>query len=150
LCELAGPVTGAIQLPLRLDWPEWAVFHLDDPAERNVMYERVIRRKRSREVGRVDIDAIRELTRSYGEMDNRLGGGKLRSSVASYLDDHVSLLLTAGSYQETGRLTSARSVRYVRDLVRVLRPRADVPAVRDFTAEVRERLPAAAGHAAHR
>ena len=34
--------------------------------------------------------------------------------------------------------------------VRTLRPRADVPAVRDFTAEVRERLPAAAGHAAPR
>jgi hypothetical protein len=50
----------------------------------------------------------------------------------------------------TVRLTSARSVRYVRDLVRILRPRADVPAVRDFTAEVRERLPAAAGHAAPR
>jgi hypothetical protein len=50
----------------------------------------------------------------------------------------------------TVRLTSARSVRYVRDLVRTLRPQADVPAVRDFTAEVRERLPAAAGHAAPR
>jgi hypothetical protein len=43
LGELAGPVTGAIQLPLRIDWSERAVFHLDNPAERNVMYERVIR-----------------------------------------------------------------------------------------------------------
>lgn len=43
LGELAGPVSGAVQLPLRLDWSERAVFHLDDPAERNVMYERVIR-----------------------------------------------------------------------------------------------------------
>jgi hypothetical protein len=50
----------------------------------------------------------------------------------------------------TVRLTSARSVRYVRDLVRRLRPRAGVPAVRDFTAEVCERLPAAAGHAGRR
>lgn len=50
----------------------------------------------------------------------------------------------------TVRLTSARSVHYVRDLVRRLRPRADVPAVRDFTVEVAERLPAAAGHAAPR
>ena len=50
----------------------------------------------------------------------------------------------------TVRLTSACSIRYVRDLVRILRPQADVPAVRDFTAEVRERLPAAAGHAAPR
>jgi hypothetical protein len=62
----------------------------------------------TRQVGRADIDAIRELTRSYREMDNRLGGGKLRSSVVSYLDDHVSRLLTAGSYrEETGRQLAA-------------------------------------------
>jgi len=41
-------------------------------------------------------------------MDNRLGGGKLGSSVVSYLDDHVSRLLTAGSHQEeTGRQLAA-------------------------------------------
>jgi hypothetical protein len=51
-------------------------------------------------VGRADIDAIRELTRSYREMDNRLGAGKLRSAVVTYLDDHVSRLLTGGSYRE--------------------------------------------------
>jgi hypothetical protein len=61
-----------------------------------------------RKVGRADIDAIRELTRSYREMDNRLGGGKLRTTIVSYLDDHVSGLLTAGSYQEeTGRQLAA-------------------------------------------
>jgi XTP/dITP diphosphohydrolase len=38
----------------------------------------------------------------------------------------------------------------IRDPSRTLRQRADVQAVRDFTAEVRERLPAAAGHAAPR
>jgi hypothetical protein len=43
LGELAGPLTGVIRLPLRLDWSEQTEFHLDDPAERNVMYERVIR-----------------------------------------------------------------------------------------------------------
>jgi hypothetical protein len=43
----------------------------------------------------------------------------------------------------TARLGSARSVRYVRDLVRRLRPHADIPAVRDFMAGVRDRLPAA-------
>jgi hypothetical protein len=43
LGELAGPVAGTIRLPLRLDWSERAEFHLDDPAERNLMYERVIR-----------------------------------------------------------------------------------------------------------
>jgi hypothetical protein len=50
----------------------------------------------------------------------------------------------------TVRLTSARSVRYLRNLIRLLRPCVDAPAVRDFTAEVRERLPAAAGHAGPR
>jgi hypothetical protein len=43
LGELAGPLTGVVQLPVRLDWSERTEFHLDDPAERNVMYERVIR-----------------------------------------------------------------------------------------------------------
>ena len=62
----------------------------------------------TRKVGRADIDAIRELTHSYREMDNRLGGGKLRTSIVSYLDDHVSRLLTAGSYrEETGRQLAA-------------------------------------------
>ena len=62
----------------------------------------------TRKVGRADIDAIRELTHSYREMDNRLGGGKLRSTIVSYLDDHVSRLLTTGSYrEETGRQLAA-------------------------------------------
>jgi hypothetical protein len=43
LAELVGPVAGVVQLPLRLDWSERAEFHLENPAERDVMYERVIR-----------------------------------------------------------------------------------------------------------
>jgi len=43
LGELDGPVTGVVQLPLRLDWSDRMVFHLEEPAERNLMYERVIR-----------------------------------------------------------------------------------------------------------
>jgi hypothetical protein len=59
-------------------------------------------------VGHADIDAIRELTHSFREMDNRLGGGKLRAAIVSYLDDHVSRLLTTGSYREqTGRQLAA-------------------------------------------
>jgi hypothetical protein len=41
--ELAGPLTGVVMLPDRLDWSERVAFHLDVPAERNLMYERVIR-----------------------------------------------------------------------------------------------------------
>jgi hypothetical protein len=61
-----------------------------------------------RRIGSADIEAIREVANSYREMDNRLGGGKLRNAVVSYLDDHVSRLLTTGSYQEeTGRQLAA-------------------------------------------
>ena len=61
-----------------------------------------------RRVGQGDIEAIRELTFSYREMDNRLGGGKLRPAIVAYLDDHVSQLLTAGIYrEETGRQLAA-------------------------------------------
>lgn len=55
-------------------------------------------------VGQSDVEAIRELTLSYRELDNRLGGGRLRTVILSYLDDHVSHLLIKGSYRaETGR-----------------------------------------------
>jgi hypothetical protein len=53
-----------------------------------------------RRIGSADVEAIRELTASYREMDNRLGGGKLRGLIVSYLDDHVSPMLTGGSYRE--------------------------------------------------
>ena len=59
-------------------------------------------------VGWADIEAIRELTLSYRELDNRLGGGRLRTVILSYLDDHVSRLLITGSYrEETGRQLAA-------------------------------------------
>lgn len=59
--ELAGPPTGVVMLPERLDWSERAAFHLDVPAERNLMYERV----------------IREATRS-GDLREYLNGAVLR------------------------------------------------------------------------
>ena len=61
-----------------------------------------------RQVGQGDIAAIRDLTASYREIDNRLGGGKLRTVIVSYLDDQVTSLLTKGSYREqTGRELAA-------------------------------------------
>ena len=54
----------------------------------------------TRQVGQADIDSIRDLTASYREIDNRLGGGRVRQAVVGYLDHHVSSLLTAGAYRE--------------------------------------------------
>ncbi|GII92517.1 hypothetical protein [Sinosporangium siamense] len=60
--------------------------------------------KGMRRVGMSDIAAIREVTRSFGELDNRFGGGRVRSAVVKYLDTAVSPLLHDGSYGDaTGR-----------------------------------------------
>ncbi|SEM85768.1 hypothetical protein [Nonomuraea pusilla] len=58
----------------------------------------------ARRVGTADIAAIHEVTRSFGELDNRFGSGRVRSSVVKYLDTAVTPLLKNGSYGEaTGR-----------------------------------------------
>lgn len=42
--ELAGPVVGEVRLPKHLDWSgARRTYHLENSAERNVLYERVIR-----------------------------------------------------------------------------------------------------------
>jgi hypothetical protein len=41
--ELAGPTHGVVHLPNHLDWSEQRVYDVDDPKQRNHMYEIVIR-----------------------------------------------------------------------------------------------------------
>ncbi|GHE46288.1 hypothetical protein GCM10017673_55290 [Streptosporangium violaceochromogenes] len=55
-----------------------------------------------RRVGMADIAAIREVTRSFGELDNRFGAGRVRAAVVKYLDTAVAPLLSEGSYGEAG------------------------------------------------
>ncbi|MFI6479680.1 hypothetical protein ACIBH1_17235 [Nonomuraea sp. NPDC050663] len=54
-----------------------------------------------RKVGQSDVAAIQEVTRSFSELDNRFGSGRVRSSVVKYLDTAVAPLLADGSYSET-------------------------------------------------
>ncbi|GGO64591.1 hypothetical protein [Nonomuraea cavernae] len=69
----------------------------------------------SRRVGRADIAAIHEVTRSFGELDNRFGGGRVRSSVIRYLDSAVSPLLKDGSYDDaTGKELAAAAAELTR------------------------------------
>ncbi|MEU1392633.1 MULTISPECIES: hypothetical protein [unclassified Nonomuraea] len=69
----------------------------------------------ARRVGRVDIAAIHEVTRSFGELDNRFGSGRVRSSVVKYLDTAVSPLLKDGSYGEsTGKQLAAAAAELTR------------------------------------
>lgn len=68
-----------------------------------------------RRVGRADIAAIHEVTRSFGELDNRFGSGRVRSSVVKYLDTAVSPLLNDGSYGEAaGRQLAAAAAELTR------------------------------------
>ncbi|MFF5212450.1 hypothetical protein [Streptosporangium sp. NPDC000396] len=69
----------------------------------------------TRRVGRADIAAIREVTRSFGELDNRFGGGRIRSAVVKYLDTAVAPLLSEGSYDEgTGKALASAAAELTR------------------------------------
>lgn len=57
-----------------------------------------------RRIGAADVEAIREMTRTYRELDNRLGGGRLRTVVVHQLDSQVTPMLRNGRYSdEIGR-----------------------------------------------
>jgi hypothetical protein len=69
----------------------------------------------SRRVGMDDIAAIREVTRSFGELDNRFGGGRVRPAVVKYLDTAVAPLLSDGSYAEnTGKALASAAAELTR------------------------------------
>jgi hypothetical protein len=55
----------------------------------------------TRQVGRADVDAIREVTQTFHRLDNLFGGGRARSTVVRYLYDEVGPLLHDGRYSET-------------------------------------------------
>ncbi|MFB9477583.1 hypothetical protein ACFFR3_49490 [Nonomuraea salmonea] len=69
----------------------------------------------TRRIGRADIAAIHEVTRSFSELDNRFGSGRVRSSVIKYLDTAVSPLLKDGAYDEaTGRKLASAAAELTR------------------------------------
>ncbi|PXX61645.1 hypothetical protein DFR70_108203 [Nocardia tenerifensis] len=53
----------------------------------------------SRRIGQSDVDAVRTMTTAFRDLDNRVGGGKVRSTVVHYLHSSVAPLLR-GSYNE--------------------------------------------------
>ncbi|MGA2826093.1 MAG: hypothetical protein ABSF03_08210, partial [Streptosporangiaceae bacterium] len=57
-----------------------------------------------RRIGTSDVAAIREISRTYRQLDNRLGSGELRGTVVHLLDGQVTPLLRQASFSEsTGR-----------------------------------------------
>jgi hypothetical protein len=56
--------------------------------------------KPTRQVGRADVDAIREVTQTFLRLDNLFGGGRARPTIVRYLHDEVAPLLQEGRYSE--------------------------------------------------
>jgi hypothetical protein len=89
-------------------------------------------------------------------MDSRFVRGRafnlslLASAHALLREPEQACLVGQQAVDLNMRLSSARSIRYVRDVARLLRPQGSAPAVREFTAQVADRMPAAAGHAVPR
>jgi hypothetical protein len=54
-------------------------------------------------VGQPEISAIRQMTRAFRDLDNRVGGGRIRSTVVQYLDASVAPLLRGSYTEEVGR-----------------------------------------------
>ncbi len=54
----------------------------------------------ARRIGQVDIEAVREVTRTFLRLDNLFGGGRARPTVVRYLHDEVAPLLREGQYCE--------------------------------------------------
>ena len=52
----------------------------------------------TRAVGMTDVQIIREMTQTFRNLDNRFGGGHIRSAVTSYLVSDVLPLLREGQY----------------------------------------------------
>lgn len=68
-----------------------------------------------RRVGASDVASIREVTRSFGELDNRFGGGSIRGPVVRYLHTAVTPLLREGSYGDaTGRALATAAAELTR------------------------------------
>lgn len=56
-----------------------------------------------RKVGTSDAEAVRSMTAAFRDLDNRVGGGRLRRTVVQYLHAEVPPLLRGSYTEQTGR-----------------------------------------------
>jgi hypothetical protein len=64
-------------------------------------------RQLGRRIGNGDIISLREIVKTYRQLDNRLGGGQLRSAVVQLLDGQVTPLLRSATFNEATGLQLA-------------------------------------------
>ncbi|MFF4027033.1 hypothetical protein ACFYY5_29710 [Nocardia elegans] len=56
-----------------------------------------------RRVGRSDVDGVRAMTTAFRDLDNRVGGGRVRATVVHYLHTSVAPLLRGNYAESVGR-----------------------------------------------
>jgi len=56
-----------------------------------------------RRIGQGDVDAVRTMTAAFRDLDNRVGGGKVRSTIVHYLHSSVAPLLQSSYTELIGR-----------------------------------------------
>ncbi|WP_405497501.1 hypothetical protein [Nocardia sp. NBC_00511] len=57
----------------------------------------------SRRVGQIDVDAVQSMATAFRDLDNKVGGGKVRSTIVQYLHSSVSPLLRGSFNEHIGR-----------------------------------------------
>ncbi|MFC3964986.1 hypothetical protein [Nocardia jiangsuensis] len=56
-----------------------------------------------RRIGQTDVDAVRTMTAAFRDLDNRVGGGKVRATIVQYLHSSVAPLLQSSYPEPIGR-----------------------------------------------
>ncbi|MRH89197.1 hypothetical protein GFY24_17365 [Nocardia sp. SYP-A9097] len=57
----------------------------------------------SRRVGQIDVDAVQTMATAFRDLDNKVGGGKVRSTIVQYLHSSVTPLLRGSFNEHIGR-----------------------------------------------
>ncbi|MGW4125660.1 hypothetical protein [Nocardia sp. NPDC004711] len=68
----------------------------------------------SRRVGQLDVDAVRDMAGAFRDLDNKVGGGKVRSTIVQYLHSSVAPLLRGSFNEHIGRQLFGSTAELVR------------------------------------
>ncbi|ATL69818.1 hypothetical protein [Nocardia terpenica] len=68
----------------------------------------------SRRVGQIDVDAVQSMAAAFRDLDNKVGGGKVRSTIVQYLHSSVAPLLRGSFNEHIGRQLFGSTAELVR------------------------------------
>ncbi|MFE4456106.1 hypothetical protein ACFROC_02000 [Nocardia tengchongensis] len=68
----------------------------------------------SRRVGQIDVDAVQSMATAFRDLDNKVGGGKVRSTIVQYLHSSVAPLLRGSFNEHIGRQLFGSTAELVR------------------------------------